>query len=154
MLERARAYTYKKDRYFHVEYARFADDLVVLVDGHHSWHQLPSQVLRRLKQEFEKIEVEMNREKTKVVDLRGGETFSFLGFQLFRKRTRKGKLAPHFSPTTKSRKKLMNTLSQEFKRMKSWPIRIVIETTNPIVRGWVNYFRVGHSSASFGFIKD
>lgn len=154
MLERAKAYTYKKDKFFHVEYARFADDLVALVDGHQSWYQLPSQVMKRLEQEFEKIGVEMNREKTKVVDLRKGETFSFLGFQFYRKRTRKGKFAPHFHPTATSQKKLMNTLSQEFKRMKSWPIRIVIETINPIIRGWVNYFRVGHSSSSFGYIKD
>ncbi len=154
MLERAKAYTHKKDKYFHVEYARFADDLVALVDGHHSWRQLPNQVMKRLEQEFEKIEVEMNREKTKVVDLQNGETFSFLGFQFYRKKTRKGKFAPHFSPTAKSQKKLMNTLSREFKRMKSWPIRIVIETINPIVRGWVNYFRAGHSSSSFGYIKD
>jgi RNA-directed DNA polymerase len=110
--------------------------------------------MKRLEQEFEKIEVEMNREKTKVVDLRHRETFSFLGFQFYRKKTRNGKFAPHFSPTRKSQKKLMKTLSQEFRRMKSWPITIVIETINPIVRGWVNYFRVGHSSSTFGYIKD
>jgi len=154
MLEKAKQYTYEKDKYFHIEYARFADDLVVLVDGHHSWTKLPAQVMKRLQQEFEKLGVEMNREKTKVVCLRNGETFKFLGFQFYRKRTRQGKYAPHFSPAAKSRGKLMQTLSQEIAHMKSWPVRIVIETINPIIRGWVNYFRIGHSSASFGYIKD
>ena len=154
MLERAKQYTYEKDKYFHIEYARFADDLVALVDGHTAWAKLPNQVIKRLGQEFEKLGVEVNREKTKVVDLRNGETFKFLGFQFYRKRTRKGKFAPHFSPAAKSRDKLMTKLSQEFKHMKSWPTRIVIETINPIIRGWVNYFRIGHSSLSFSYIKD
>jgi len=42
MLERAKQYTHRKDKYFHVEYARFADDLVVLVDGHPEWTNLLS----------------------------------------------------------------------------------------------------------------
>ncbi len=154
MLEKAKRYTYGKDRYFHLEYARFADDLVVLVDGHPTWTKLPAQVMKRLRQEFDKLGVEMNREKTKVVCLRNGETFKFLGFQFYRMKTRKGKFAPHFSPAAKSRDKLMTKLSQEFKQMKSWPARMVIETINPIIRGWVNYFRIGHSSSCFSYIKD
>ena len=30
----------------------------------------------------------------------------------------------------------------------------VIELINPILRGWVNYFAVGHSSRCFAFIQD
>ena len=30
----------------------------------------------------------------------------------------------------------------------------VIELINPILRGWVNYFAVGHSSRCFAFIED
>jgi RNA-directed DNA polymerase len=29
----------------------------------------------------------------------------------------------------------------------------VIAKINPILRGWVNYFRVGHSSICFGVVK-
>ena len=48
----------------------------------------------------------------------------------------------------------MTNVSQELKYMRSWPIRLVIDTINPIIRGWVNYFRIGHSSPSFSHIKD
>jgi RNA-directed DNA polymerase len=154
MLERAKQYTYEKDKYFHIEYVRFADDLVALVDGHSQWEKLPNQVMKRLGEEFEKLGVEMNREKTKIVDLRNEETFSFLGFQFYRSKTLKGKYAPKFTPTAKSRGKLLTKISQELKYMRSWPVRTVIETINPIIRGWVNYFRIGHSSPSFSNIKD
>ena len=30
----------------------------------------------------------------------------------------------------------------------------VIELINPILRGWVNYFRIGHSSRCFGYVRD
>lgn len=154
MLEKAKRYTFEKDKYFHTEYVRFADDLVVLIDGHLAWEKLPGQITKRLDQEFLKLAVEINREKTKTVCLRKGETFTFLGFQFFRKQTLKGKLAPSFSPSSKSKGKLISKLSQEFKHMKSWSIKLVIDTINPIIRGWVNYFRIGHSSRTFSHVKD
>jgi hypothetical protein len=30
----------------------------------------------------------------------------------------------------------------------------VISLINPILRGWVNYFAVGHASECFGYIQD
>jgi RNA-directed DNA polymerase len=36
----------------------------------------------------------------------------------------------------------------------SQPAERVIELINPILRGWVNYFAVGHSSRCFSFVKD
>ena len=36
----------------------------------------------------------------------------------------------------------------------SQPVGRVIELINPILRGWVNYFAVGHSSRCFSFVKD
>ncbi len=41
-----------------------------------------------------------------------------------------------------------------FRRHRSQPIERVISLINPVLRGWVNYFAVGHSSECFSFIKD
>jgi hypothetical protein len=41
-----------------------------------------------------------------------------------------------------------------FRRHRSQPIERVIALINPVLRGWVNYFAVGHSSECFSFIKD
>src|SRR4249919_179054 len=38
-------------------------------------------------------------------------------------------------------------------RTVSWPVENVIAKINPILRGWVNYFRVGHSSSCFYMVK-
>ncbi|MCD9825850.1 reverse transcriptase domain-containing protein, partial [Bradyrhizobium japonicum] len=68
MLERAREVT-RNGKYTYVEYARFADDLVVLIDAYkrHDW--LIGAVTKRLREEFAKLQVEINDEKSRTVDL-------------------------------------------------------------------------------------
>ena len=55
-----------------IEYARFADALVVLVnsDLRHDW--LQKAVEKRLREEFAKLEVEVNEERSRKVDLTQG----------------------------------------------------------------------------------
>src|SRR3954463_2422011 len=36
----------------------------------------------------------------------------------------------------------------------SQPVRGVIDKVNPILRGWVKYFAIGHSSRCFSFIRN
>ena len=43
--------------------------------------------------------------------------------------------------------------AQMLRRFVSWPVETVIAKINPVLRGWVNYFRVGHSSICFGVVK-
>jgi RNA-directed DNA polymerase len=54
----------------------------------------------------------------------------------------------------KARTVLLQKLKEVFRRHNSQPIDRVIYLINPILRGWVNYFRVGHASGCFGYIKD
>src|SRR5438477_2265735 len=63
MLERAKETT-RNGKYTYVQYARFADDLVILVDSHprHDW--LVKAVGRRLREEVGKLQVEINEEKS------------------------------------------------------------------------------------------
>lgn len=153
MLEKAKEAT-RTGKYIHLEYARFADDLVVLVDGFRKWRWLVKAVMTRLGQKFQKLGVELNTEKTKVVDLSAGGVFSFLGFHFRRAITRNGKVGVLFMPTMKARKSLTQKLKAIFRRFQSQPISRVISIINPILRGWVNYFRVGMSSQCFGYVKD
>ena len=49
---------------------------------------------------------------------------------------------------------LQRKLKDVFRRHQSQPVDRVVLLINPILRGWVNYFAVGHSSECFSFIKD
>jgi RNA-directed DNA polymerase len=153
MLEKAITTT-RRGQYTHVQYARFADDLVILVDSHprHDW--LVRAVERRLREELAKLRVAINEEKSRMVDLWKGETFSFLGFEFRRILSRNQKWRPYFAPKLKKRTALFAKLREIFRRFTSQPVGRVIELINPILRGWVNYFAVGHSSQCFSMIED
>jgi len=68
MLERAKAASVSNG-YEHLEYARWADDIVVLVDGHRRHDWLLAAARRRLQEELSKMQVEVNEEKTRIVNL-------------------------------------------------------------------------------------
>jgi len=153
MLERAKEVT-RQGQYSYIEYARFADDLVILVDAYkrHDW--LIGAVEKRLREEFDKLHVEINDEKSRTVDLGRGESFGFLGFDFRYLRSLRGAWRPHYTPKLKKRTAMMRALKEVFRRHRSQPIERVINLINPVLRGWVNYFAVGHSSECFSFIKD
>jgi RNA-directed DNA polymerase len=152
MLEKAIATT-RYGKYTYVQYARFADDLVILLDSHprHDW--LVKAVERRLREELAKLRVEINEDKSRMVDLAKGESFSFLGFEYRRIRSRKGVWRPYYAPKLKKRTALFAKLREVFRRNVSQPVGKLIEEINPILRGWVNYFRVGHSNRCFSMVK-
>ena len=153
MLEKAIATT-RRGKFNHVQYARFADDMVILIDSHprHDW--LVRAVERRVREELGRLRVEINEDKSRMVDLSKGESFSFLGFEFRRILSRNNKWRPHFTPKLKKRTALFAKLRDIFRRYASQPVGRVIELINPILRGWVNYFAVGHSSDCFSLIQD
>lgn len=153
MLERAKEVT-RQGRYTYIEYARFADDLVILVDGFRKWNWLEKAAYRRLLEELNKLDVQVNQEKTRIVDLTKDETFIFLGFDFRRVKTLQGKWGVRITPRMKARTVLLQKLKDVFRRHNAQPVDRVICLINPILRGWVNYFRVGHASGCFGYIKD
>ena len=96
----------------------------------------------------------VNEQKSRIVDLWRKESFGFVGFDFQLRRNRKGKMVVTNTPRLKSRTKLLQKLKDIFRRYKSQPIGTVIFLINPILRGWVNYFRVGNSSKCFSYIKN
>jgi RNA-directed DNA polymerase len=153
MLERAKETT-REGRYTYIEYARFADDLVILVDTHPRYDWLLVAVEKRLREELAKLQVEINEEKSRVVDLAKGESFGFLGFDFRRIRSRRGVWRPHYTPKRKKRKELLRKLKEVFRKYRSQPVDRIIKVITPILRGWVNYFRIGYSGLCFNFIRD
>jgi RNA-directed DNA polymerase len=153
MLEQAKEVT-RYGKYTYVEYARFADDMVILVDAHQRHNWLMKAVEKRLREEFAKLQVEINEEKSSIGDLGRGEKFGFLGFDFRRIRSLRGVWRPHYVPKLKKRTALLQKLKEVFRRYQSQPVDRVIHLINPILRGWVNYFAIGHSSRCFNYIQD
>jgi len=152
MLEKAKAVT-RKGKYTHIEYARFVDDIVVLIQWHPKWDWLERAVYKRLREELAKLDLPINVEKTRIVDLTKDASFGFLGFDFRRVKTRKGKWGVRMTPKMKKRTELLHKLKGIFRRLRSHPVEMVPEIINPILRGWVNYFRIGNAARCFDYVK-
>lgn len=152
VLEKAKEVT-KEGKYQHIEYARWADDFVIVTSGYQKWEQLGKTVYKRVEEELAKLEVDVNKEKTKIVNIKEGKAFNFLGFDFREKITKQGKWTLCVTPQMKARTNLFHKLKEVFRCHKSQPIGRVIHIINPILRGWTNYFRVGNSSRSFSYVK-
>ena len=152
MLEKA-VDTTRRGKYTNIQYARFADDRVILIDAERRSDWLVKAVNRRLREEFAKLGVGINEDKSRRVDLKKGESFTFLGFEYRRILSLRRKWRPYYAPKLKKRTALFEKLREIFRQHVSWPVEMVIAKINPILRGGVNYFRIGHSSSCFYMVK-
>jgi group II intron reverse transcriptase/maturase len=138
-----------------VNYHRFADDIVITVSGHHTKRGWAARALQRLQEHLTRLGVEVNREKTKVVDTLRGETFEFLGFEF--RRVQKHTGDGHFillTPRKKARLAIKARLRELLRYVGALPLKEVIAQLNLILAGWVQYFRVGNASRAFSEIRD
>jgi RNA-directed DNA polymerase len=153
MLERAQETT-RQGPYRYVTYARWADDLVILVDRYQRHDWLLDAVTRRVREELTKLGILVNEEKSRLVDLERGEAFTFLGFEFRRVRSRRGVWRPQYTPTYYKCVELRHKLRDVFRCRRSHPVKSVICEVNLILAGWVTYFRIGHASRDFTSIRD
>ena len=152
MLERAKAVT-ANGTHTYVEYARYADDLVILVHNDRRQDWLVEAVNQRLREELATLDVRLNEEKSRIVDLSRGESFGFLGFDFRRVRSLRGRWRPQYTPKQQKRTALLQELKKVFRRSRSRPVAELIAEINPKLRGWVNYFRIGHASRCLAIVR-
>ncbi len=130
-----------------VQLVRYADDLVLLTDGDAQW------ALARLREILGKMELELNEEKSGVVNV-AKETFDFLGFTYRRvNNPRTDKRATIFYPSRKAQKRLRDQVKKILNPRSPLTLDEYIRRTNWLVRGWVNYFGVSNASRVFGNIR-
>jgi RNA-directed DNA polymerase len=92
-------------------------------------------VEKRLREELATLQVALNEEKSRRVDLARGEPFGFLGFAFRRVRSRRGVWRAGYPPLLKKRTALIRKLKEIFRRYRSQPIARVVAVINPILRG-------------------
>jgi len=140
-------------RWERVVYTRYADDLVILVDGYPQWQPHVGMIQKRLEEELEQVAIEVNEEKTKVVDFGSGGSFGFLGFDFRADRNRLGKRFVLRTPMRKKQSDLIRRVGRILKFSRHRKLRDVLEQIRPVIVGWVNYFRVGNSGRALEWIR-
>jgi RNA-directed DNA polymerase len=132
----------------------FTLDLVLLVEAYpqHAW--LLKAVETRRREALATLQVAINEENSRIVDLAQGEQCSFLGFAVRRVRSRRGVWRAWYPPRLKKRPALLRKLKEICRRYPSQPMDRVIALINPILRGWVRYLAVGDARRCLSCIKD
>jgi len=136
-----------------VIYTRYADDMVVLVDGYPRWQPHVGMIQKRLDEELKKVAIEINEEKTKVVDFGRGGSFGFVGFDLREGRNRFGKRFVLRTPKRNKQSELIKRVGRILKFSRHRKLPEVLERMGAVIVGWVNYFRVGNSGRAFDWIR-
>lgn len=130
-----------------VQLVRYADDLVLLTNKDAHW------ALARLEEILGRLDLQLNAQKSRIVDAEE-ETFDFLGFTFRRVWNRpQMKRVTIFYPSSKSQQRLRTRVKQMVNRQVPVPVSEQVRRANRVLRGWVNYFRIGNSSRVFHDIR-
>ena len=114
-----------------LRFTRYADDCVIYVRSEAAAKRVMKSITRWLE---ERLRVQVNIAKTKVC--RPNDT-KYLGFSFYKKNN-KYRPKPHL----KSVQKLKEKLHEYSKRSWSVSMEYRISKLNPVIRGWINYFRI------------
>jgi RNA-directed DNA polymerase len=124
---------------------RYADDLVILCRPGEG-----EPLKQRLGKWLEARGLELNETKTRVLNSRE-EGFDFLGFSMRWQHSSKGTSYVHTEPSAGSRQRLREAIRQLTPRITTWrSAPEVVAEMNAVIRGWGNYFALGHYGEVFG----
>lgn len=117
-----------------LRFVRYADDVLIFTKSEKAANRVKNSISDWLER---KLFLKVNATKTKVVRPTRSK---YLGFT-FLKHGGEWEV----KPTTEKRKALKQKLSEYLKRNRAVarPLAVTIKRVNEIVRGWINYFRIG-----------
>ena len=141
--------------YGYLSYARYLDDMVVLTYDSKMGRRWADRALERIREEAEAIGVSLNAEKTRKVTLtEPGTSFAFLGFDIrWQPNPTIQKGYAHTTPRRKKVTDILRKIRDTLRASRHLPVQDAVARVNPIVRGWVNYFRIANSKREFDAVR-
>ena len=117
-----------------LRFTRYADDTMIFTKSEKAANRVMNSITNWIER---KLFLKVNATKTKVVRPTRSK---YLGFT-FLKHDGEWKVRP----TSEKKKKLKQKLNEHLKRNKAVarPLQATIHKVNEVVRGWINYFRIG-----------
>jgi RNA-directed DNA polymerase len=130
----------------------YADDFVVI----HESEEIVLKAKKFVEEWLKGIGLELNQSKTRIIHTLKSKDgnkagFNFLGFSIRQHpvtTSAKG-YKTLIKPSLESRKRHRKAISERLKHLTAAKQEEVIETLNPLIKGWSNYFRSGVSSEVF-----
>jgi RNA-directed DNA polymerase len=120
-----------------IRMVRYADDFVLM------GKTLPAEVIAKLKNLLERMGLNLNEDKTRLIDARV-KSFNFLGFTIRYDRDIKGRCTRYWNivPSKKSEQKIRDKTREFLKTHGHYKAQDVADGLNSIIRGWLNYFEI------------
>lgn len=126
---------------------RYADDVLILT------RYGTEKVFGRFQRLTASLKLRLNQKKTRIVDAEK-ESFDFLGYSFKRAPNRgKTKMATYFWPSQKAERSVKEKIRKITNPARPIKIEWIIKELNPVLRGWINYFKIANSSKKFGKIR-
>lgn len=127
-----------------LRFTRYADDCVILVKSENS----AKRVMRSITNWIEKkLSLKVNATKSKITK---PINLKYLGFGFWRdKRTQSWKARPHQD----SIRKFKDTIKTLTKRRWSIDFSLRLSKLNEVIRGWINYFKIGSMKSAMNEIS-
>ncbi|MBI9038072.1 MAG: group II intron reverse transcriptase/maturase [Bacteroidales bacterium] len=116
---------------------RYADDFILM-----SKH-INQEIIDKIHCYLERMGLKINTDKSKLVNAKE-ESFDFLGFTFRYDRSifsNRNKFL-NIKPKAKSRKKIRQKINLKLKSIGHYPAEKVVFELNPIIRGWMNYYKI------------
>jgi len=128
---------------------RYADDFILM-----SKH-IQQESIIKAHNYLERMGLIINTDKSKLVNAKE-EAFDFLGFTFRYDQSlifNRGKFW-HVFPKVKSQKKIRQKINHKLKTIGHFPAAKVVKELNPIIRGWMNYYKIAGVSYTQVAFKD
>jgi len=132
-----------------IKMIRYADDFILMSK------YIEQEAIIKAHNYLERMELMINTDKSKLIDARE-EAFDFLGFTFRYDQSpfsKKGKFWNVF-PKAKSQQKIRQKINHKLKSIGHFPASMVVWELNPIIRGWMNYYKIDKVSYTQVALKD